>query len=131
MIDLIILTHGSLSEALLETASKILGKQTGVTALTSKNLTPIDLFNEVELSVVNSVQIGNDVLILVDLKGGNTWNIACRLAHSNEKIRVISGVNLGMLLSFFTKSQNYSLDSLINVLIDDGIHHIDKFPQDS
>lgn len=128
MIDLIILTHESLSEALLEAASKIIGKQKGVTTLTSKNLSPIDLFQKVELSVTNSVQNGNKVLILVDLKGGNTWNIACKLAHSNENIRVIAGVNLGMLLSYFTKCQNHSLDSLVPVLIDDGNRHIDKFP---
>jgi mannose/fructose/sorbose-specific phosphotransferase system IIA component len=131
MIDLIILTHGSLSKALLETATKILGEQKGVTALSSKNLGPIDLLKNVKTSVANSGQHGNNVLILVDLKGGNTWNIACKLAHSNKNIRVISGINLGMLLSFFTKNQNYTLDSLVPVLIDDGARHIDKFPQDS
>jgi mannose/fructose/sorbose-specific phosphotransferase system IIA component len=130
MIDLIILTHWSLSKALLETVEKILGKQKGVTTLSSKSLSPVDLYKNVEASVTNSVLKGNDVLILVDLKGGNTWNIACKLAHSNENIRIVSGVNLGMVISFFTKQQNNSLDSLVSVLIEDGNRHIDKFPQD-
>ena len=42
MIKLIILTHGSLSEALYETATKIVGEQEGILRFSSLNLGPAE-----------------------------------------------------------------------------------------
>ena len=125
MIKLIILTHGSLSEALYETATRIVGEQEGILRFSSLNLGPLDLFKSVREEVLQNDH--HETIIAVDLKGGNTWNTACKIAHENNKVRVVSGVNLGMIFSFSTKRNEYDLDGLVDVLVQDGHRHIDKY----
>ncbi|HDL18956.1 MAG TPA: hypothetical protein ENH29_07865 [Bacteroidetes bacterium] len=125
MIKLIILTHGSLSEALYETATKIVGEQEGILRFSSLNLGPADMFKLLREAVLQNDH--HETIIAVDLKGGNTWNIACKLAHENDNVRVVSGVNLGMIFSFSTKRKENNLDGLVDVLVQDGHRHIDKY----
>jgi len=127
MIKLIILTHGNLGEELYKTVIMIMGKQEESQVFSSGNLGPADLYKNVEHEVSKPSSKENGVVIAVDLKGGNTWNIACKLSHENGHIKVISGVNLGVLISFFTKRQNYDINKLMDVLVEDGHRHIDQF----
>ena len=127
MIEIIFLTHGSLGEALYQTATKIIGEQNGVICLSSADLSPGDLYKKVAEIVEKPSAKQHGILIAVDLKGGNTWNIACKIANVHEHIQVVAGMNLGMALSFFTKRQNYSLDQLTDCLIADGNRHIGRF----
>ncbi len=127
MILLIILAHDKLGEALSQTAEKILGEQKGVLYLSSGNLGPVVLYKEVKSFITRHSTSQCGIIIAVDLKGGNTWNIACKIAHESDNIEVISGINLGMLLSFFTKRQNFSVKEMADLLIEDGHRNIERF----
>jgi PTS system mannose-specific IIA component len=127
MIKLIVLTHGNLGEELYKTVEMIMGKQEESFVFSSGNLGPSDLYKNVEHVVSKSSSKEYGVVIAVDLKGGNTWNIACKLSHHNGHVHVISGVNLGILISFFTKRQNYDIHKLMDVLVEDGHRHIVQF----
>jgi PTS system mannose-specific IIA component len=127
MIKLIILTHGNLGDELYKTVTMIMGEQEESHVFSSDNLGPADLYKNVEQVVSKFSSKENGVVIAVDLKGGNTWNIACKHSHKNNYIKVISGVNLGILISFFTKRQNYDIHKLMDVLVEDGHRHIDQF----
>ncbi len=127
MIGIIFLTHGTLGAALYQTATKIVGNQDEVVCLSSADLTPGDLYQKVIEAVTTPAAQQDGILIAVDLKGGNTWNIACKVANVHEHVQVVAGVNLGIVLSFFTKRQNHSLTELTDILVTDGNRHIDRF----
>lgn len=119
MHHLVLLTHADLGEALLHTAQEIFGQIERVRALSSSNRNPHEILRDLE-SIHDSLAGDDGLVIAVDLKGGNTWNIACRLAHERERVYVISGVNLAMVLSFLMKGESLSLDELVRTLKEDG-----------
>ena len=127
MTGLILLTHGSLGVALEQTASLILGGQENVEVVSSGELSPVEIASRLESIVESPENHSNGVVILVDLKGGNTWNVACKIAHERPWVKVVSGANLAMLLSFFTKRNALQLDELAKKLVDDGHRGIDLF----
>lgn len=127
MILLIILAHDKLAEAFSQTAEKILGEQKGALYLSSGNLGPAELYKEVKSLITKHSTPNGGIIFAVDLKGGNTWNIACKIAHESDNVEVISGVNLAMLLSFFTKRQNFSVKDMADLLIEDGHRNIEKY----
>jgi len=127
MTGLILLTHGTLGNALYHTSCQILGNQENVEVISSGELSPLEIAQRVE-SIVESPENRHDgVFILVDLKGGNTWNVACKVAYNRPWVQVISGANLAMLLSFFTKRENQSPGQLAETLVQDGHRGIDRF----
>ena len=127
MIELVIVTHGNLGEVLYQTVTMIMGEQEKCTCFSSGNLVPVDLYEKINKEISEESAKENGVIIAVDLKGGNTWNIACKLSHQHSHVRVVSGINVGVLISFFTKRQTYDLNKLLDVLVEDGHRHIDQY----
>jgi PTS system ascorbate-specific IIA component len=58
-----------------------------------------ELIEKVEIEI-DALNQGDGVLILTDLYGATPGNIACRLLHK-KNIRVVTGLNLSMLLKVF------------------------------
>jgi len=55
-----------------------------------------DQFCERMAAAVEEVSTGDGVIVLVDLLGGTPSN--CCLSLTNDRVRVVTGMNLGMLL---------------------------------
>ena len=127
MTGLILLTHGTLGRALYLTSCQILGDQENVEVVSSGELSPAEIFQRIESIVEGPENRSDGVFILVDLKGGNTWNVACKVAYNRPWVQVISGANLTMLLSFFTKRETQSPDQLAETLVQDAHRGIDRF----
>lgn len=99
---ILLLTHGLVGQAIMQAASNTLGEnQTNVLSVSiSDNQKRLDIINKLE-NIINE-QPNNNFLILTDLYGSTPCNVASKLIKKN-KVAVISGLNLGMLL----KSINY------------------------
>jgi len=121
----ICLTHGRLGEEMVRTAERIIGKQENLMGLSGDGYSPSELYRKLA-EIVDS----NDcegVLIMVCLKGGNCWNVACRVSYEREHVHVLSGLNLGMLLSFLTKRGRYAMRDLVRIIQLDGLKSISMF----
>lgn len=97
MIGLLLVTHGRLAQALLETATEIVGAFEAVEAVAISRHQDLD---EVERRLRESVERldhGSGVLILVDMFGGTASNLALRLV-GQAPVEVVTGCNLPMLL---------------------------------
>ncbi|CAK0770012.1 hypothetical protein CCP3SC15_4060003 [Gammaproteobacteria bacterium] len=73
--------------------------------------------------MAGSLDQGDGVLVLTDMYGSTPSNIACRL--DSEKVRIVAGVNLPMLIRVLNYSY-LSLEDLTNKAISggrDGIIH--------
>jgi mannose PTS system EIIA component len=98
MVGIIIVTHGRLGEALMETAEIIFGKQPdGVMSVS------IDLKEDVEKlrkkiqDAVKAVGMPNGVLMLTDMFGGTPSNLSYSFLEEG-RVEVISGANLPVLI---------------------------------
>jgi mannose/fructose/sorbose-specific phosphotransferase system IIA component len=119
MVKIILVTHGDMARAMLETAAKICSFEEGT----------IDVFtvsgNKVDLNVVaGGIKEKIDpqgTLILVDIFGGTSCNIASALTHGMPNVHVICGVNLNMLLAAINHRNNFSADELVKKVLEYGL----------
>ncbi len=130
MIGGIILTHGTIGEALLDAASSILGEIDNAYALSTAKLSMQRLNSRLN-QILAEHNWSDGAIIMVSLMGGSCWNSAVAVARQYPHVAVVSGVNLSMLLSFFTKRDRYSLVELAEIIREDGIRGIAKFAVES
>jgi mannose PTS system EIIA component len=100
MIGLVIATHGQLAEELLRTASGIVGPQERCEALTITAGASMEEARDRLGQAIRKVDDGQGVLILTDMFGGTPSNLA--LTFLDDRIEVVTGVNLPMLLKLAT-----------------------------
>lgn len=105
--------HGQLAASMVSAAEMICGAIPGVSAI---GLEPGESPEGFEARL--RAQIGHDqsTLILADLHGGTPWNVASTLARANERLRVIAGANLGLLIEAVTCTDELD-DAMIERLV--------------
>ena len=114
----IIVTHGQLGEELLRTVGLIVGEIHDCYALSGS-----DLGDE---SVVSSIREildrnkANRAVVFVDYFGGSCGASCVKATRGLEGVKIISGVNLPILLDFVTKKGIMGLDEIVEHLIHRG-----------
>ena len=102
MIGILLITHGSFGEALVQNACHVLNKrpvhvnQLGVSAQDD----PLDLL-PLALQMLELVDNGDGVLVLTDIFGASPANLAIKLLKPG-RVEGLTGVNLPMLLRALT-----------------------------
>ena len=125
----ILLTHGPIGDALIEAVRGIMGVSEGLYALSVTDMSVSEITMRV-LSVINAPEeVQDGVIIMASLKGGSCWNVSVSVAMQYPHVRVVSGANLSMVLSFMTKRDELDLDALLDILVKDGIRGITPFEQ--
>jgi mannose/fructose-specific phosphotransferase system component IIA len=119
VIPALILTHGHLGEMLMEAVEKVLGPQSDVVVLSNDDCTMEDLKFNVESRLGRAPS-----MLFVDFCGGSPY-VACKsLRETHPYYAVLSGVNLPMLFSFFTKRSKHPFAELVEVVKADGLRGI-------
>jgi len=116
MIGILLITHGSLGEALIQCASHVLNRrppqllQLGVAGQDD----PLDAL-PLARRLAELVDDGSGVLILTDILGATPANIAAKLLEPG-RIAGVAGVNLPMLLRVITYRER-SMDVVLKKAI--------------
>jgi PTS system ascorbate-specific IIA component len=119
MIGVLLITHERLGEALLNTATHVLGRRPEQvsTIEVPAGTDPRDLVATAQ-SLLERLDSGNGVLILTDIFGASPSNLACRLAAPG-KIEAVSGVNVPMILRAMS-SRNQGMAHLLKRVVGGG-----------
>lgn len=126
MIGVVIVTHGSLASALLDTVELIMGKQEQVkTVAFETGQAVVDLQTRIAQAIAQ-VDSGHGTLILVDILGGSPYNASAMLVMEQEKLEIITGVNVPMLFEILPVRTG-KLASVVEVALGGGRNGIDKF----
>jgi len=109
MVGLVVATHGRLAEELLRTAEGIVGPIAQCEALSVGGAGASMEDARARLGeAVKRVDTGEGVLVLTDMFGGTPANLA--LTFLDEKLEVVTGVNLPMVLKLATtRAENQTL----------------------
>jgi PTS system mannose-specific IIA component len=100
MVGLVVATHGLLAEELLRTAAGIVGPLERCEAISIGAGTSMEDARAQLGDAIRRVDDGHGVLVLTDMFGGTPANLA--LTFLDDKIEVITGVNLPMILRLAT-----------------------------
>lgn len=119
MVGILIVTHGRLAQELLETTKIIVGKSL-------EHVIPISVgwnddmadIQKTISSTITKVDQGDGVLILTDMFGGTPSNIS--LSFLSDKVEIITGVNLPMLIKIMNVGDRYKLKDLAHLITEQG-----------
>ena len=121
MINVIVVTHGEFGSYLIEAAEGIVGAQGE--GVVSVSISPRLRIDEVRKRLDDALRVlgqEDGVLLLADMPGGTPCNVAVPAAAGKKNTRVISGVNLYMLVTAFNHRRDTPLDDLAEKIIADG-----------
>lgn len=117
---ILVVSHGPLASAIVSSAEMIFGKISDerLETLTLDVGANVDLFYETMNDLVENLLVNNEkVIILTDLLGGTPNNTALKIAIGNERVSVITGYNLMLLIEVFSSIDD-ELDN--NNLVENG-----------
>ncbi len=118
MIGVIVATHGDYGTSLLSTLRMILGESPAVVSVPLQSEDSLETFREkIEKAITLVNPEGSGVFVLVDMLGGTPFNVAIPLA-AQGKIRVLTGVNLPMLIKILSHREETDLDRLCSEVRD-------------
>jgi len=127
MVGVIIVSHGALAQELVNTAAMLVGKGENVEFVGINPGDDPEEFYERVVKAAERADTGKGVVALVDIFGGTPNNIVYR-ASKTRNIRIVTGVNVPMVIYAFTERNNeMTQDELIEGLIRTGRSEISEF----
>lgn len=117
MVGILIVTHGKLAAGFEDSVNMIMGKQEQFHAMGLFPNSDLEHFKDVVMHHMRALDSGDGILVFVDMFGASPSNFAAsnisELLNEGKKVRVITGVNLGMLIeSVSMRSFTETLDEL-------------------
>jgi PTS system mannose-specific IIA component len=97
VIGLLVVSHGTLAQAMLDTASEIVGPFAAGEAVAVSRHESLEAIESAMDAAVRRVDLGDGVLVLADVFGGTASNVAMGLV-ARHRVQVVAGCNLPMLL---------------------------------
>ena len=123
-VGILLVTHSDIGRQLLLTATSVFGKNPfQVELLSVDNYDQPNDVKELAEKYVKFLDNGAGVLVLTDIIGTTPSNIACSINH--DKIKVVAGLNLSMILNVFNYPEK-SLDQLSIKALEGGIQGVSK-----
>lgn len=123
MIGGIIVSHGKLAEELLNALTIILGEAPNIEAIS------IGWYDDVEDSKkkinqsLRKVDQKNGVVVFTDMFGGTPSNLSFSFLKDN-KVEIITGVNLPMLIKFVSLQRRNNLRDVAKKVVEQGKKNI-------
>jgi PTS system mannose-specific IIA component len=123
MIGGLIVTHGRLATELLNAAEAIVGDVQNVAAVSIGWHDDVEVATSMIESAIKRVDTGTGLLILTDMFGGTPTNIASTFLNA-QKVEVVTGVNLPMLIKLIQLDREIDLASAARQVRETGQSNI-------
>lgn len=114
---IILLTHGRWGNALIKSMGMLIGKTENIFDIPLEPNFTLEQY--VEMVEKKSEPVDSNTLVLTDIPGGTTSNVALKLTQKYEW-RVISGVNALMLIEAIMDQNKALSDEVIRNILDAG-----------
>jgi len=123
MIGVVVVTHCRLAEELISAAELIVGRLKGFKGISIDPQSDPDEIRDRIAEAIRKVDTGSGVLILTDMFGGTPSTISFSFLQDN-RIEVVTGVNLPMLLKLSTYDRDMTLSELAEFITSYGKKNI-------
>lgn len=128
MIGVIVCGHGHFATGITSSLELIMGKQ--------ENYIPVDFpegdtKTELENNIkeaINHMKDMDNILVFTDLLSGSPFNVMILEALKDERIRVVYGTNLGMLIeSIMKRNIGIAFEELVSEAVETGKAQVGVF----
>ena len=118
MIGLVVVAHAGLAAELIRAAEMIVGPVEGAAAVEIK---PDDSVEQIRAALTGAIRSvsAEGVIIMTDMFGGTPSNMSLSFLEEN-RIEVLTGVNLPMIIRFASDRDRYGVSELAAQLKDSG-----------
>jgi len=123
MIGVVVVSHCQLAAELIAAAELIVGRLKGFKGISIDPKSNPDQIREEIAAAIRKVDKGSGVLILTDMFGGTPSTISFSFLQDN-RIEVVTGVNLPMLLKLSTYDRDMALGKLAEFIKSYGQRNI-------
>lgn len=119
MIGVVVVTHGQLATELVNAAEMIVGDLPQFTAVSIGWHEDVNDAREDIAQAIERVRVEDGVLLLTDMFGGTPSNLGMTFLEK-DRIEVITGVNLPMLIKIANLQESSDLLAVARQMRDDG-----------
>jgi PTS system mannose-specific IIA component len=99
MIGLVLVTHGALADEFRAALEHVVGAQEHIATICIGPDDDMEKRRQDIVDAIGAVDVGKGVVLLTDMFGGTPSNLAISLLEK-DRIEVIAGINLPMLIKF-------------------------------
>lgn len=128
MIGICVISHGNLASGIEDSCELILGEQLNFNTIGLRDGDDFDEFKGNVLNSINAVNQDDGVIVFVDLFGASPYNSVLfsfiELISLGIDVRMITGVNLPMIIEVCDKRESVELDDLFRKVIQTGKEYI-------
>lgn len=117
MVKIVLASHGPMAEAMIESSKMLYGEMNNLSAVC---LFPEDTTMSFVEKLRKQIDGFDEVLLLVDIPGGTPSNQGMMLLSEFPGLRIISGLNLMMVLETMIQCGNMNVDDLKETIIHTG-----------
>jgi PTS system mannose-specific IIA component len=123
MVGVVLVTHPNLGEEFIRSAELICGKLPFLTNVSIDTGKGVEALREEISRAIKSVDSGSGVLILTDMFGGTPSNMSLAFLSEN-RVEVVTGLNLPMLIKISNCREGRSLQELAKMVKEAGQRNI-------
>ena len=122
-IGMVLVTHGRLAEEFIAALEHVVGPQDGVAAVCIGPDDDMEQRRQEILDRIAEVDRGRGVVLLTDMFGGTPSNMAISVME-RQRVEVIAGINLPMLIKLASVRATESLPQAVAAARDAGVKYI-------
>ena len=119
MIGIVLVTHGRLAEEFVAATEHVVGPQEKMRTICIEPDDDMEARRRDILEAIDEVNDGSGVILLTDMFGGTPTNLALSL-HEKDRIEIVTGVNLPMLIKFVNLRDTLSLHPAAGMIAEQG-----------
>lgn len=120
----VIVTHGALASGLADAVRQVIGAAPGIETVSNEGLSAEALVQRVR-EVVRAVR-AEGCIVFVDSRGSSCANSCLEAVRDLPDVRVVSGVNLPMVMDFALRRNDHDLDAMVQRLIERGRNSVQE-----
>lgn len=123
MIGMVLVTHGRLAEEFIAATEHVVGPQDHIQAICIGPDDDMEIRREEIKQAVAETSCDNGVILLTDMFGGTPSNLSISLLEK-DRVEVIAGINLPMLIKLASVRRDKSLEEAVDAAKEAGIKYI-------
>lgn len=119
--------HGKFAKGLISSVDIVVGKQDNLKSVEFRLEDSVEVLEKNIKEKIETMKECNGILFLTDVVGGTPFKTCVLISQEIENSKVLSGVNLPILLEALMKRDTKNIDELKDSLIEIGREGIKSF----